>query len=100
MPSCRRDAIQRSTVRDFFGDKAVTMTRLGVRPIPSRAHRRISFCNQPIVARPRPSIEIHQIAWIGDTWAAVGVGLSGRQTAASPSIVARKVKSSGPAERY
>lgn len=34
-----------------------------------------------------------------ERWSAVGVGLSGRHTAASPSIVARKVKSSTFADR-
>jgi len=42
------------------------MGRLGVRPISSRAHRCVLFCNQSIIARPRPFSEIHRIARIGD----------------------------------
>ena len=54
----RRDDCDRQ-FGDIFGDKAVAVVRLGVRPIPSRTHWCVLFCNQSIVAWPRPSSEIH-----------------------------------------
>ncbi len=61
----RRDDCDRQ-FGDIFGDKAVAMARLGVRPIPNRAHRCVLFCNQSMIARSRPSSEVHRIARIGE----------------------------------
>ena len=80
---------------------AVAAARLGSGPGP-RAGPAVHRCSrdEPVVAVPRPSGEVLASRGSASTWSAFGVGLSGRQTAASPSIVARKAKSSAPAGRH
>ena len=61
----RRDDCDRQ-FGDILSDEAIAMARLGVRPIPSRAHRSVLFGNESIVALPRPSSEVHRVARIGE----------------------------------
>src|SRR4051794_10328737 len=49
----------------ILSDEAITMIRLCIRPIPSRAHRSVLFGNQSVVALPRPSGEVHLVPRIG-----------------------------------
>ena len=50
----------------ILSDEAITMVRLCIRPVPSRAHRSVLFGNQSIVTLPRPSSEVQRVARIGE----------------------------------
>src|SRR5438552_19051235 len=45
----------------ILSDEAIAMVLLCIRAIPSHAHQSVLFCDQSIVALPRPPREIHRI---------------------------------------
>jgi len=49
----------------ILSDEAMAVVRLGIRPIPGRAHRAVLFGNQSAVALPLPSGEVQRIPRIG-----------------------------------